>query len=252
MARHFHGPLRPSTLFDQLVQQIRVRIIGRHLRPGDKLPNEILLAEEFGVSRSVVREAIRTLAQEGLVEVRRGLGTFVIDGTTTALKQSLTLVMTLGDQSGPLEIVEIRDILEPEIAAIAAIRATDADLEAMRRAVTLMDDSLDDPIAFVSADLDFHLALAQATQNSLIPKLLDPIVDLLTEMRRKTYEVDRSAQRGQRYHKDILDAILRRDAITARHCMRQHLLQVRSDYEKLAPPQQADGDTTAISSMLAP
>jgi GntR family transcriptional repressor for pyruvate dehydrogenase complex len=134
------------------------------------------------------------------------------------------------DQTGRLaDMVEIREILEPEIAALAAVRAVERDIEVMDRAVANMDENMADVKSFIRADHEFHLALALATQNISIPKLLDPIVDLLHELRGHIFQVEGAPERGQQHHKRIFEAIRRRDPVSAREAMRAHLSQVRDD-----------------------
>jgi GntR family transcriptional regulator, transcriptional repressor for pyruvate dehydrogenase complex len=123
----------------------------------------------------------------------------------------------------------LRQVLEPEISALAASRIEDQLLATMREAVTAMDRSLHDPDAYIEADLDFHLALAEAAGNPLILSLLDSIVGLLREQRSRIFSVDGGPERGQYHHKQILQAIERRDSDAARDAMRAHLEQVRED-----------------------
>jgi DNA-binding FadR family transcriptional regulator len=125
--------------------------------------------------------------------------------------------------------VEVREILEPEIAALAAARAEPQHVSMMRDAVEVMDDSGHDVDAFIEADLDFHLALAEAAANPLILSLIDSIVGLLREQRTRTFYVDGGPQRGQYHHKRILKAVEARDPEAARSAMRAHLKQVGQD-----------------------
>jgi GntR family transcriptional repressor for pyruvate dehydrogenase complex len=106
----------------------------------------------------------------------------------------------------------------------------------MREAVAVMDRSLHDPDAYIEADLDFHLALAEAVENPLILSLLDSIVGLLREQRSRIFAVDGGPERGQFHHKQILKAIERRDRDAAREAMRAHLEQVREDSSSPATP----------------
>lgn len=170
-------------LYEQLAGRIRSQIVDGNLSAGDKLPNERELAENFGVSRTVVREALNTLKQEGLIEVRPGTGTFVIDATGEALTQTFGLIMAIGKEKSLMDIVEIREILEPEIAALAAERATPEHIEAMERAVQLMEANLSDISEYARKDHSFHLVLAEATGNKIVPRLIASIVDLLQELR---------------------------------------------------------------------
>jgi GntR family transcriptional repressor for pyruvate dehydrogenase complex len=223
-----YQPIQTARLYEQIVAQIEQQILNGKLRHGDRLPNERDLAEQFHVSRTVVREAVKALREKGLVQGYQGRGTFVTDGTARAVRHSLGLMIKIGAGEGARDLAEAREILEPEIAALAAKRATKAQLETIRQAVATMDTTLNNADAFVEADLQFHLALAQATQNPLIPTLIDPIVDLLREQRKNTFRHG-GAARGQMHHKKILDALLRRDPEAARAAMRAHLKQVKKD-----------------------
>jgi GntR family transcriptional repressor for pyruvate dehydrogenase complex len=221
--------VRTSRLYEQIVQQIEESVLNGSLKPGDQLPAERDLAQRLGVSRTAVREAVKTLREKGLVEAYSGRGTFVTDGTSQAARQSFDLMVKIGQQEGSPHLAELRLILEPGIAAMAAERAKDDDLTAMREAVAVMDRSQKDPEAYIEADLDFHLALAEAVANPLILSLIDSIVGLLREQRIKIFNVEGGPQRGQFHHKRILEAMEHRDPEMARSAMRAHLEQVRQD-----------------------
>lgn len=220
--------IRTARLYEQIVAQIESQVLGGKLHYGDRLPTERELAEQFGVSRTAVREAVKALREKGLVQSHPGRGTFITDGASRAVRHSLGFMMQIDATRGSANLVEAREILEPEMAALAATRATQEDITAMRRAIATMDAALNDADAFIEADLDFHLALAQATQNALIPTLIDPIVDLLREHRKRIFLVN-GAPRGQYHHKRILAAVVRHDSEAARQAMRAHLRQVRRD-----------------------
>ncbi len=221
--------VRTSRLFEQIVQQIEESVLNGSLKPGDQLPAERDLAQRLGVSRTAVREAVKTLREKGLVEAYSGRGTFITDGTTHAARQSFDLMVKVGQQEGSPHLAELRMILEPGIAAIAAARVKDDDVAAMRDAVAVMDRSQKNPEAYIEADLDFHLALAEAAANPLILSLIDSIVGLLREQRIKIFNVEGGPQRGQVHHKRILQAVERRDPEAARSAMFAHLEQVRQD-----------------------
>ena len=222
-------PIQSNKIFEQIAEQIEQRILSGELRSGDRLPTERELSEQFHASRTAVREAMKTLAQRGLVDMRPGRGTIVIDGTSQAMRNSLGLMMRVGQAGSSANLVEVREIIEPGIAALAAIRATDEHIAVMREAVRVMDANLNEANAYIAADNDFHRALAKGTQNELILTLVDSIVDLLSEQRKQIFSVDGGPERGQIHHKRILDTIIRRDAEAAREAMRAHLQQVRMD-----------------------
>jgi GntR family transcriptional repressor for pyruvate dehydrogenase complex len=221
--------VRTSRLYEQIVQQIETSVLNGSLKPGDQLPAERELAQRLGVSRTAVREAVKALREKGLVEAYSGRGTFVTDGTSQAARQSFDLMVKIGQQEGSPHLAELRLILEPGIAALAAVRVEEEDLAAMREAVAVMDRSQKNPAAYIEADLDFHLALAEAAANPLILSLIDSIVGLLREQRIKIFNVEGGPQRGQVHHKRILEAMERRDPEMARSAMRAHLEQVRQD-----------------------
>ena len=226
-----YAPIQPVKVFERVAEQIEKRILDGELRVGDRLPTERELAEQFRVSRTAVREALKILAQKGLVDMRPGRGTIVIDGAREAMENSIGLLMKMkvGEVGSSDNLVEVRTILETEIAALAAARATEKDIAAMREAIRIMDESLDDADEFIAADNGFHEALAQATQNALILTLLNSIVSLLSEQRKQIFTVEGGPQRGQLHHRRILESVIRRDPASARAAMRAHLLQVRED-----------------------
>jgi len=222
-----YQPIQSERLYEQIVNQIEQRIAAGDLKVGDQLPAERELAEQFTVSRTAVREAIKALREKGLVEIRLGRGTFVTNGAAGAVRHSLGLLLKA--ENGFVNLAEVREILEPEIAALAATRITEENILAMTEAVETMETALDNVEIFVEADLDFHLALAEATQNPIIPSLMDSIIDLLREQRKRTGNVEGGLARGQYHHKRILETVIQRDSVAARQAMHEHLLQVRED-----------------------
>ena len=231
--------VQSSRLYEQIVKQIEESILKGALKAGDQLPAERELAQQFGVSRTAVREAVKTLREKGLVESYSGRGTFITNGTSQAIKQSLDFMMRIGQQDGLAQLAEVRQILEPEIAALAASRVQEQHLAMMREAVAVMDEALRDPDAYIEADLDFHLSLAEAAENPIILSLIDSIVGLLREQRLRIFYVDGGPERGQFHHKRILEAVERHDADGARDAMRAHLQQVREDSRVLSSVRKA-------------
>ena len=233
MEKQTYTPVQAPKVFERVAVQIEQRILDGELHSGDRLPTERELAEQFQVSRTAVREALKILAQKGLVDMRPGRGTIVIDGAHEALQHSLGLVMRLklGEVGGSNNLVEVREILEVEIAALAAERASEQEIAAMQEAVRVMDESLNDADAFIAADNLFHEALAQATQNALILTLVKSIVNLLSEQRKQIFATRGAPQRGQVHHKSILASVMKHDPEAGRSAMRAHLRQVREDVE---------------------
>jgi len=229
VAKPVYRTVKTSRLFEQIVQQVEDSILKGQLKPGDQLPAERDLAQRFGVSRTAVREAVKTLREKGLVEAYSGRGTFVTNGTSHAIRQSLDLMIRINQQEGSANLAELRLVLEPEIAGLAASRIEEQLLSTMREAVAVMDRNLHDPDAYIEGDLDFHLALAEAAGNPLILSLFDSIVGLLREQRSRIFNVRGGPERGQLHHKRILAAVEQRDPEAAREAMRAHLKQVLAD-----------------------
>lgn len=244
-----YEPVGRVKLFEQIVEQIQGRIVRGELRAGDRLPPERELALSFGASRTAVREAFKTLAQMGLIEMAPGRGTRVADNTSHAMRSSIGLMMRVSHIRGPDNLVELREIIEPEIAALAAERSGAEHFSELRSAVAAMDQALDNAAEYIHADNRFHRTLALATRNPLILSLVDSVVDLLSEQRSRVFGVAGGPERGQIYHKALLDAIERHDHHAAREAMRAHLRQVREDVSSSAMP---DLDSHAKSASPRP
>lgn len=224
-----YTPLERSKLYEQIVEQIQGRIVRGELRAGDRLLPERELAASFGASRTAVREALKTLAQMGLVAVHQGRGAIVTDNTSDAMRSSMGLMMRVGHLSSPDALVEVRGIIEPDIAALAAARATTEHIAALADAVEMMDRSMTLAAEYIAADTRFHRTLALATQNPLIISLVDSIVGLLAEQRMLVFSVPGGPERGQVFHKQVLDAVEHGEVELARTAMRAHLAQVSVD-----------------------
>lgn len=224
-----YKPIHSGRLYEQIVDQIEGRIISGELQPGDKLPTEHELTQQFKVSRTAVREAMKALSLRGLIDIQPGRGTYVTADTQVAVRHSLDMMLKLNREDGLKSIGGVREILEPEIAALAAKSANKEQIDLMREAIARMDESLEDPDSYVENDLDFHLALAEATQNPIIPILVDSIIDILREQRKRIAQVTGGLERGQYHHKRILKAVELGDQDAARTAMRDHINQVHVD-----------------------
>ena len=224
-----YSPIKPSRLYKQIVEQIEKLILEGVLDTGSKLPSERELGEQFGVSRTVIREAIKALHEKGLVIVQPGRGTFITGDSSTAMRHSLDMMVKYSQDGGLEDLFLIRNILEPEIAAIAAVKATQDDIQRLEQALQTMDETLDDGEKFIEADQQFHYQLAVATQNTFIPVLINAFVDYLQKQRSRIFDVEGGPARGQQHHRNILKAVSERDPDGARNAMRAHMKQIRED-----------------------
>ena len=217
-------------LYEQVADYIEELVNSGQLRPGDKLPPERELAETLRVARGVVREAVKVLAARGLVTVRPGLGTYISEVSADAISDQLHRYFRLGNQSHS-DLIELRQILEVEFAALAAQRAEAEDLAEMRDAMEEMDRHIDQAQVYIDADQAFHLAIARAARNEMFPLLLDAVGGYLKASRMMIFRAPGAPQRGQEWHRRLITAIERHDAAAARQAMREHMTQVAEDVQ---------------------
>ena len=215
-------------LHEQVVEQMQELIFEKHLRSGSRLPGERELCQRFGVSRTVIREASKVLAQRGLLVIEPGRGTFVTLPAEHDVARSIALFARARDVSFA-NLVEVRRALEPEIAELAAARATETHRQRLRACIEVMDRSLADPEAYVTADQEFHSVLAEATGNDIFIAITGVIVSLAQNARRLMFAIPEAPDRGQSYHRRILECIAASDGTGARSTMFEHLRQVEQD-----------------------
>ncbi len=221
--------VRRESLSEQVAEKIQQSIIQGQLRPGDRLPPERELGEQLGVSRTVIREATKQLQERGLVKVLTGSGTYVSKIEPAAISQSIGLFMW-GHGHAFRDLLEIRKMLEVEIAGHAAERATDEDIQQLESALEQMVAGLpgvhQDAAGlekFVQADLLFHQIMARASKNSLLPLLLAPITDLLLEFSRQASSLHGAPENAIHFHRTLLQVVRDRDGERCRAVMRDHL-----------------------------
>jgi GntR family transcriptional repressor for pyruvate dehydrogenase complex len=229
---------RARTLGHELVESLGDRIRDGRLMPGDKLPTEAAFMGEFGVSRTVVREAISKLQASGLVETRHGVGTFVIGlGDAAAFRIAPEQLATLRDV---VAMLELRIGVETEAAGLAAQRRTAQNLVVMRDAIEAFTQAVEAGRDAVNADFQFHQEIARATQNAHFANLLATFG--ATSIPRARLDPSRPAdEERQAYlrrvnaeHGSILDAIDNQDVEAARAAMRTHLANSRERRRRAA------------------
>jgi GntR family transcriptional repressor for pyruvate dehydrogenase complex len=221
----FRAVPREATLANRVTGEIERLIIAGRLRAGARLPSERELSEQFGVSRTVVREAVRGLAARGLLEVRPGSGTTIRSPSAESIARSMTLFLCAGQPDlDYARVHEIRRVLEIEIAGLAAGRRTDDDLARLDAILGEMATVPLDRDGFARNDVAFHSALAAATQNPLFPMLLDSIVETMLQVRRMGFDVPGAVPNALRFHRAIYEQVRAGDPTGAREAMRVHLL----------------------------
>ena len=198
------------------------RLIATEMSPGDRLPPERELAESLDVSRTSVREALQRLEQRRLVDRRPGRGTVVLAPDSR--------VRTLADDLDPgarerADVAELRALIEPQVAGLAAVRASDADVVLLEQ--TLADSHAGlDPQESLALDLAFHAQLAQASGNPLLTSLCDVVAGWSHEVRRRSHTTRAGRRSSVRWHRTILDAVVDHDAEAATAAMAEHLAEV--------------------------
>jgi DNA-binding FadR family transcriptional regulator len=212
---------REPRLSDKVAEMMLGTILSKRLDVGDRLPSERELGEQFGVSRTVVREAVRELVAKGVIEVRSGSGLRVAAVDASAVSESMSLFL----RGGTLDfekVHEVRRVLEVHIAGLAAERALPEDVAALRAVHERMQRESADVEAAARDDLEFHRVIARATHNELYLVLLDSIGGSQIDIRRENLGSG-SAPATLEQHRQLLDRIAAHDPQGAREAMAAHL-----------------------------
>ncbi|MBO9356474.1 FCD domain-containing protein [Bordetella petrii] len=225
------APRRPRNLAQGLVEDFSERIRGGQIRPGEKLPTESALMRQFGVSRTVVREALSRLQAAGLVETHHGVGTYALEASGGAdFRVDPADIATVRDV---LVLLELRICLESEAAGLAAQRRSPEQLAEMHSALDEFRQCLAAGGDTITPDFRFHLLIAQATANRYFADLMSHLGSAIIPRTRINSARIAHEDRGQYLarvnleHEDIYEAILRQEPDAARAAMRTHLSNSR-------------------------
>jgi GntR family transcriptional regulator, transcriptional repressor for pyruvate dehydrogenase complex len=227
--------IKKTRLYEEVVGQLHQLIDAGKLKAGDRLPSERELAETFRVSRSSVREAIKTLENEGMVITRPGSGTFITAVNVEAIIPPLASLLSRG-KDALIDLFEMRCLVEPNIAALAAERATPADILRLKEICTEQEQQIKQDTSAVDHDAAFHLTIGRATHNEALQRLVASIVEILKPIREKSLQTPGRAHKSLASHREILVAIERHDPDLARQAMQQHIQAVEQNV--LAPTSQ--------------
>ena len=212
--------LKGKLLAEQVQEQIFQYILKTPVALGDRLPNEFELGEKFGVGRSTVREAVKLLISRGILEVRRGSGTYVVSTTPMDL-DPLGLGAVEDKMALAMDLVNVRMILEPGIAEMAAMNATARDVERLRELCAVIEQKIETGENYIEEDIAFHTAVAKCSGNMVVEQLV-PIIDTAVMMfvnvthRKLTQETIMT-------HRAVTDAIAERDPMGAKSAMMMHM-----------------------------
>ena len=219
-------PLKAAALIRSLENRIHKGILA----PGDALPPEKNLEREFGVSRTVVREALQSLKGRGLVEGRRGSGTYVSVPHASSLRDSLSSYASLQSEGVRfVELMDLRLLIETESARRVASGTTS--LAEVRETLALMESTVDNPASFADADIAFHLAVIKASGHDLFHEVAQGLLNARSlSFARSTHVIDpRRAALAFKEHQRIFEALGARNPLDAARAMQSHLRRSRNN-----------------------
>ncbi len=216
---------REPSLSSRVARRMEEMIVTNQLQPGDRFPTERELGRQFGVSRTVVREALSALIAKSLLEAVPGGGTRIRIPTAESVAQSMTLFLRGGQaEMDYTKVHEVRRVLEVEIAGLAAERRTADDLEKLEANVLEKSRLYGDWDRYIKNDVEFHSLLAQATHNELFSLLLDSVVDIMVTVRAMGLRVPGCYDRALAHHQAIFAQVKQGDPAEARRAMMAHLI----------------------------
>jgi GntR family transcriptional repressor for pyruvate dehydrogenase complex len=211
-------------LVDRVVKAMEDKILRGKLPVGSRLPPEREFAEQLGVSRPVVREAVRILTAQGMLETKHGIGTTVRAVSRDEVVKPIKLLLRVrGDDISVEHLHQVRSILEVEIAGLAAEHGTEEDFRDLSRLCREMADASDDPVLFAVKDSEFHRRLGEASHNPLLIVLLESVHDLMADVRSVVADQQDVYNRVMPTHHQVLESAAAHDVESARSAMQQHL-----------------------------
>jgi GntR family transcriptional repressor for pyruvate dehydrogenase complex len=215
-----------SKIYEQVAEQLQRHILEQ-LKPGDVLPPERELVTMLGVSRSSIRDAIRSLELLGLLKARQGFGTVVCEPSSGPLAAPLAGIL-IQKRKMVSELLDVRKMLEPPLAYRAALHASEAALKEMEGILVRQQQKVHRDEPAVDEDSEFHYQIALAADNSVVLKVVDVLMDLLRETRERSLQVEGRQEKALAGHRRILAALKRRDAAAAEGAMRRHLQEIEN------------------------
>lgn len=224
-------PVRRYRVYQDIVAQIEALLDSGELLPGDQLPTERALAEQLQVSRASVREALRALELLGVVETRAGGGTFVRRAAAGDLARPLSALISRGHPMA--DLIEVRGLIEPALAACAAERVTDAVLVELRDLIALQERKVAAGESYADEDTRFHELIGRAAGNELLVTMLAAIFDVLRASRSEWLQTNTRAHASVEAHRRILAALEAHDPAAAREASAEHIRAVGEGILKL-------------------
>jgi len=219
--------IKKTRIHEEVFSQIQELIKDGRFKARDQLPSERELAETFKVSRTSVREALRTLESQGLIVSRSGMGNFVVDLPVESLVGPLARLL-IDEKKALADVFEMRKLIEPHIAALAAERATKSDIAQLKKIVAKQGEAVSRGTTGVEADAEFHFTIGRATRNQALQKLVSGLMELLSRSREDSLQTDVRRNASIDAHRRIIAAIEKHDKNKARGEMLRHVTEVEA------------------------
>ncbi|MBN1534796.1 MAG: FadR family transcriptional regulator [Spirochaetes bacterium] len=230
-----YGEMERDILSEKIANRLLTLIKEKQLRPGDRLPPERELALQMKVSRPSLREALRALQMMHIIENRQGSGNYVASLEPEQLVEHLDIVFAL-DDSTYHDLFQARRILETAVAEMAATNITDEELQRMEESVSRSAGLINDPEAFLEADMELHEMILRASGNRVLPVFMRSINKISVMSRRRTGDFPEVRRQTARDHKMIVQALRTRDPEKARQAMLVHLRNVEKKMNEIIYP----------------
>ena len=220
----------PGKLTERIIELVKIGDI----KPGEKLPSIRVLGERMQVGQGSVREALKQLQTIGLVKIEQGKGTYIVDkNKINSLSKPMSYLLSL-QEPNILYLIEARKIVERGSASLAAKRATKDEIEKLTEIVAKLEKSKDDPEIFAQENVNFHIAIAQASKNHILTIFFNSIYDLFLEEQKAVANLLDLESKSIKYHKNILGAIKERNVKKAAEEMIAHLNAVEREIIKFS------------------
>lgn len=229
--------IKPKKIYEEVSDELYEMIRSGSLKPGEQLDSIQQLAENFQVGRPAIREALSALSSMGLIEIKQGEGTFVKTFDPAIMNHPLSAALLM-DQDNIKHLLEVRKILESGTAEVAAKKRTEENLIELKDMLFNMDKVSDDEELSDEADISFHVAVANASQNELLITLMNHVSELMTEKMRDIrrvalYSEEMTLKQLYQQHVRIYDAIVAQDEDGARSAMLFHLQSVEESLDRV-------------------
>jgi DNA-binding FadR family transcriptional regulator len=221
-------PIRRVRLYENAAEQIQTLILRKKYKPGDRLPSERSLAEQFHISRHSLREALRILDVTGLIEIRVGDGIYVKEVNFLPYIESVNLSISSRlqmERDSFIKLWEVRKILEVGMVDLSTRQITEPFLKSLWRCIEEMEKNIANQDVFISFGIRFHRLIAEAGQNEILILIWDTLANLIRRSHDKIYRISRSPKRSLLAHKKIYFALKKREVQKAMEAMKQHMLE---------------------------